>query len=52
MVTEVMGAARLRLSIDATPGAPLRLDPPEDDGAATVIAPIRWSAAAPHNAET
>jgi DNA polymerase III sliding clamp (beta) subunit (PCNA family) len=41
-VIEVMDAARLRLSIDVTPGAVLRLDAPEDDGTVAVIAPIRW----------
>jgi DNA polymerase-3 subunit beta len=44
-VIKTMNVARLRLSIDAVPGATLRLDPLED-GAVAVIAPIRWSAAA------
>jgi DNA polymerase III subunit beta len=44
-VIELMDVACLRLSIDAVPGATLRLDPPED-GAVAVIAPLRWSAAA------
>jgi DNA polymerase III subunit beta len=45
-VIKAMDTARLRLSVDATPGAALRFDPPEDDGTVAVIAPIRWSAAA------
>jgi DNA polymerase-3 subunit beta len=45
-VIEVMGVAHLRLSIEATPGAKLRLDPAEDDGTVAVIAPIPWFATA------
>jgi DNA polymerase III sliding clamp (beta) subunit (PCNA family) len=45
-VIEVMGVTPLRLSIDTTPGATLRLDPPEQDGTLAVIAQIRWFATA------
>jgi hypothetical protein len=45
-VIEVMGVARLRLSIEATPVAKLRLDPTEHGGTVAVIAPITWIATA------